>query len=262
MAREDPDDRLLKLETIPNFRDYGGWRAAGGVLRRGTLWRSAHHAEASASDLETVAGLGLAAIVDLRGDGERAAQPCRRPPDFQARVVFASGDTAGVAPHIEAAGGALDGAMAEAIMRGAYATMPWRDALVAGLRLYFAELAASEGPTLVHCVAGKDRTGFAVALLHRLLGVSEADAMADYLLTNDPARLEVRKAQVASALAARYGRQVPDDALDALVGVRADYLATAFAAIAERHGSLAAYARDVLGVGDAGRDALARRLLA
>jgi protein-tyrosine phosphatase len=261
MALDDRDDRLLRLASIANFRDYGGYRAAGGVLRRGSLWRSAHHAEASDSDLETVAGLALAAVIDLRGDGERSAHPCRRPAGFAARVLFAPGDTAGVAPHIEAAGAALDEATAVAIMRQSYAAMPWRPAMAAALRLYFSELAGTEGATLVHCVAGKDRTGFAVAVLHHLLGVGADDIMADYLLTNDPSRLELRKAQVASALAARYGRPLPDAAVEAIVGVRADYLETAFAAIGDRHGTLAAYARDVLCVTSAMRTALERRLL-
>jgi protein-tyrosine phosphatase len=46
-------------------------------------------------------------------------------------------------------------------------------------------VAATEGPAYVHCAAGKDRTGVAVALMLRLAGVSRADVMADYLASND-----------------------------------------------------------------------------
>ncbi len=45
------------------------------------------------------------------------------------------------------------------------------------------EIAAVDGPALVHCAAGKDRTGVSVALVLRLLGVDRDDVVHDYLLT-------------------------------------------------------------------------------
>src|SRR3546814_11379851 len=77
-------------------------------------------------------------------------------------------------------------------MTDTYAGMPYRPALVATLRLYLAALVEYDAPSLVHCVAGKDRTGFAVAIVHRLLGVHEDDLMHDYLLTNTSGKLEER----------------------------------------------------------------------
>lgn len=47
------------------------------------------------------------------------------------------------------------------------------------------EVAGADGPVLVHCAAGKDRTGIGVALVLRLLGVDHGQVVADYLLTND-----------------------------------------------------------------------------
>jgi protein tyrosine/serine phosphatase len=46
------------------------------------------------------------------------------------------------------------------------------------------EIASADGPVLVHCAAGKDRTGIGVALVLRLLGVGRDEVIADYLLTD------------------------------------------------------------------------------
>ena len=173
-------DRVLPLSGIHNFRDYGGYAVEdGGRLRQGLLWRSAHHEQATDADLGAVDALGLETVIDLRGDDEREMHPCRRSDNFSARVLFAGGVTAGLAPHLQAAGGAIDVATARARMIDTYAGMPYRSALVATLRLYLAALAEYDAPSLVHCVAGKDRTGFAVAIVHRLVGVHEDDLMHD-----------------------------------------------------------------------------------
>ena len=137
-------------------------------------------------------------------------QPCRRSDNFSARVLFAGGVTAGLAPHLQAAGGAIDVETARARMIDTYAGMPYRSALVATLRLYLAALAEHDAPSLVHCVAGKDRTGFAVAIVHRLVGVHEDDLMHDYLLTNTAGKIEERIAQGAAHIRARYGAEIKD----------------------------------------------------
>ena len=64
---------------------------------------------------------------------------------------------------------------------------------------------------LVHCAAGKDRTGILAALTHHVAGVHPDDITADYLLTNDPERLARRLPQVKDAIHEISGR-VPDDA--------------------------------------------------
>lgn len=241
------DDRILPLTGIHNFRDYGGYATEdGGKLRRGILWRSAHHEQASDADLDAVKTLGLETIVDLRGDDERAAHPCRRPEGFSARVMFAPGITAGLAPHLAAAKTGITAEVARERMIATYTDMPYRPVLVESLRLYLAALAEYDSPSLVHCVAGKDRTGFAVALVHRLLGVHDDDVMADYLLTNVAGRIEERVAQGGEAIRARYGGDIKDDAIRTLMMVNPAYLDASFAAIRERHGSIRQYAEDVL----------------
>src|SRR3546814_13905619 len=71
-------DRVLSLSGVHNFRDYGGYDVeGGGRLRDGVLWRSAHHVEADDDDLAAIDALGIETVIDLRGDDEREAHPCR-----------------------------------------------------------------------------------------------------------------------------------------------------------------------------------------
>lgn len=255
--------RVQPLEGVHNFRDYGGYRASAGMLRRGLLYRSGQHAGASATDLDRIHALDLRTVVDLRGDAERAAAPCVRHPEFGAEVLFAPGETAGIelAPHEEAGIGIATADEARAAMTRLYQNMPFRPVLVKSLRLYMAALADGDGASLVHCLAGKDRTGLAVAVVHDLLGVHPDDIMADYLLTNSAGNQRARIESAAEGIRQRYGAAMSDDAIVTLMSVEAAYLDTAMAAIRERHGSVADYARDVLGADDRWRARVEARLV-
>ena len=244
--------RILPLEGIRNFRDYGGYAAADGTtVKRRTLWRSGHHHGATRADLEAVDALGLCAVVDLRGDSERAAFPCDRHPAFAANVLFEPGETAGLsgaAAHEAAGEGVRTGAESRTAMVRLNEGMPWRPVLVASMKLYFAELAAGQGPILLHCVAGKDRTGLAAWLTHHALGVHPDDAMADYLLTNVATDLAGRMALGAETVRARYGPQMDDAAVLALMSVAPEYISAGLKLIRERHGSYDNYLEEVVGV--------------
>lgn len=259
------NDRLLPLEGIRNFRDYGGYAGVGGArVKRGLLWRSGHHCEATPADLERVAALGLATIVDLRGDSERALYPCLRHEDFAGEVLFHPGETAGLsgaAAHEAAGQGVRTGAEARAAMVRLNEGMPWRPVLVESLKLYFAALASGRGPSLLHCVAGKDRTGLAAYLAHHVLGVHPDDAMADYLLTNQATDVAARIAQGVDGLRERYGLAMDDEAAFALMSVAPEYLGAALAAIEDKHGGIDPYLEAVLGVGPQQRAAIRNQLL-
>jgi protein-tyrosine phosphatase len=250
------DSRLLPLENVHNFRDYGGYAVAGGArIKAGLLWRSAQHGEASDGDLAAIDALGLATVVDLRGGSERLAAPCRRGPGFTAQVWHQDGETAGLGLHVEAAGGNLDAESARQAMLGLYTHLPYRENLRPMLSCYFRALARDSRPSLVHCVAGKDRTGFAVAVLQRMLGVHHDDVMADYLLTNSASRLEERIASGEMQQRA-YAKGRDESTIRALWGVEEAYLDAAFAALDERFDSVDAYLEEVLEIGAAEREAL------
>lgn len=243
--------RVLSFSGIHNFRDYGGYHGRDGArVKAGRLYRSGQHLDADQDDLVRVAALGLSTVVDLRGKSERAAHPCPRPGGFEALVLFADGETAGsvTAPHVEAARQVSTADDAHRAMVNLYQQMPFRPYLVEIFRAYFKALAERDGPSLVHCLAGKDRTGLIVALLHDMLGVHRDDIMADYLLTNTAGNIDARIAAGATTVRANFGHDMSDDAVRTLMSVDATYLNAGFESILVKHGSLAAYRRAVLDV--------------
>ena len=257
----DPADeeRVLALEGVHNFRDFGAYRVAGGGrLRRGLLWRSGQHFGATDADLARIAALGLAHVVDLRSAAERARHPCRRAPGFAAAVhvgeerARADATAEQHAPHVDAARAQRfrDPAAMRERMRRNYGAIVTAPELTGTMRRYLALLAAGDGPVLVNCMAGKDRTGVAVAMAQLAAGVHRDDVIADYLLTNTAGDAEARIAAGREAVEAVTG-PLGDDVLRVLMGVEADYLESAFALVSERHGSIDAFLRDVLGADDA-----------
>ncbi|MDO7842285.1 tyrosine-protein phosphatase [Sphingomonas immobilis] len=253
-------DRLVECRRIFNFRDYGGYATPHGRLRERRLFRSAQHFDATPEDLATVAGLGLGAVIDLRGKSERIAAPCPRPDGFDAEVILIEDETVTQAPHVEAARGAMDADQARESMMNTYRTMPFRPVLMELYTRYFARLADLDRPTLIHCLAGKDRTGIAVALLHHLVGVHPDDMMADYLLTNITGNIEARVAAGGLHIKAIFG-DMTDDGLRALMSVEPRYLQNGFAAMVERYGSIDGYLRDGLGVTPEQREKIIARLV-
>jgi protein-tyrosine phosphatase len=240
--------RILPLAGVHNFRDFGGYGGADGrEVKRGWLWRSAQHGDGTPADLEQIAALGITAVVDLRGPSEREAKPCRRASGFDPQVFVYPEETAGLALHTEAADGVITSAEARSAMIRLYEGIAFRPNLVPMLRCYFEVLLRAEGPSLVHCVAGKDRTGFAVALVQHALGVGRGDIAGDYLLTNRAGNIEARIAAGGAQIRAHRG-PIADDTIRVLMGVDPAYLETAFAAAEARHGSLDAYLADVIGI--------------
>jgi protein tyrosine/serine phosphatase len=92
-------------------------------------------------------------------------------------------------------------------------------------------------------------------MLHLATGVHRDDVIADYVLTNSAGDVEARIAAGAETIKATAG-ELDEEILRILMGVEAEYLETALDKIAEKHGSIDGYLRDVLGVDDALREKL------
>lgn len=166
---------FLAVDGIHNFRDYGGWLTAeGGQVRRGLLYRSGQHVGASDADLALIAALGIRTVIDLRGTSERERNPCRRSEDFSAEVLAHDGETSSSPPHMDVGPDTTTADFARERMLAVYTRMPQNPAMQAMFARYLRALAARDGASLVHCFAGKDRTGIAATLLLHLLGVRPA----------------------------------------------------------------------------------------
>ena len=254
--------RLHRFDALDNFRDYGDYAVAGGRrIRPGRLYRSAHHARLSDGDLDRLAGFGIATVVDMRRPVERRRQPSRRPPGFSAAVIENDHDPGGEAPHITFLKTAeLTAESGRRFMTDTYRRLPFEPAHLDLFQRYFEAVAGDDGPVLIHCAAGKDRTGLLAALTHHLLGVHRDDLVDDYLLTNQAVDLEARAPDIADQLKALSGRRADTAAVVAFMGVEAGYLEAAIGAMTDRFGSVDAYLERGLGVDAARRDRILARL--
>jgi len=146
------------------------------------------------------------------------------------------------------AAGSLSAADAREIMRESYRSYVRLN--THSFRTLFAHLLQDHAPLVIHCTAGKDRTGFACALVLHALGVPDDIIAEDYLLTNrfyrrDPAS----------------GTDLPEDVREAIGSVEASYLVAAFEAIHADFGDLESYLKDGLSLGESERAALRGRYL-
>lgn len=251
------------FEALDNFRDFGGRPLRDGRrVRRGRLYRAAHQARLTEGDLAALERLGLGCVVDLRRPGERRDQPSRRPTGFDGLVIEGGVDDGLEAPHLTfLRTGELTPEAGRRFMIRTYAELMFDPAHLEVFSRYFRRLAESDRPVLIHCAAGKDRTGALAALTLSLLGVERDQVLEDYLETNRAVDLVGRAPAVARQIETRLGRRPSEDAVVAFLGVEAAYLETAFAAVEARYGGLEAYAAEVLGVDEAMRARLVERLV-
>lgn len=263
MIRNQTAGPFVPTEGIHNLRDYGGYAAAHGAqVRTGLLFRSGQHMEASDSDLETIRALDIRTIIDLRGTSERTSFPCRRHTAFDAHVIAYDGETSNSPPH-EGGGGKVEMTPEKARERmiAVYTRMPVNPAMIDMFSRYFRALDERDGGSLVHCFAGKDRTGIAASLLLHVLGVHKDDIVAEFLRTNDAPTQEILERQSLPRMEAHYGTIAPE-ALRNLMGVREDYIETYWTALIRDHGSIDAYLEQRLGVDETRKARLRDRLLA
>lgn len=256
-------NRTWPLDGVVNFRDFGGYETAeGGRVATGLLFRSAHFAAASEADLDKLHALEAHAVVDLRRPEEREREPNRWPGD---RAVTISNDDGQMELPAHVAVMMQSDLTAEGVahfMHTAYSHYPYEPRYHDLFKRFLNTLVATDRPVVIHCAAGKDRTGVGCALALWALGVPRDAIFADYEMTNTAVDLEARLPILQASMEERIGRKVSADALRPMIGVRADYLAAALAAIDARSGSVEAYLETEMGIGSAERAKLRARLVA
>ena len=256
-------DPFIPTDGIHNFRDYGGWTGAGGrTVKTGLLYRSGQHVGASDADLATFAALGIRTVIDLRGTSERMRNPCRRIEGWDGDVLFFDGETSSSPPHMDVDASVTTAAFARDRMMAVYTRMPRNPAMRDMFARYLRVLAERDGASLVHCFAGKDRTGMAATLLLHILGASPADQRAEFLLTNASPTFEVLAAQSVPGIEERLGRKLDAEAKRALLEVDIDYLDRFLEIAVEDFGSLDGWLEGAIGVDEELREALRDRYLA
>ncbi len=259
------ETRFLPFEGIENFRDFGAYNSArfGGHVRSGILLRSANHSTASDADLDALNALSLAAVVDLRRPLERDKRPSRRPEGFGFSVIENDDQADDQFYHnqfFEGPDPDVDALMD--VRLTAYRNMPYRPRHLDLFRRFFAAVLADKGPVLIHCMAGKDRTGLLAALMQHVLGVHPDDIMADYMLSEARIDIPARAEEIRHELRQRFGRDYAPGIAELLAGVREPLLQAALDVITERSGDLNAYLLHDIGLSDTDQERLRARLLA
>jgi protein-tyrosine phosphatase len=230
--------------TSLNFRDLGGLPASGGQVRPGTLYRSEGPTNFSASQFADVQALGIRAIVDLRSAQERKNVPHQwHGPDCTWLGLDVDADLR-VFGHEgrERLRQGLDPAIAIETMIETYRSIP--AALACHWRVIAETIGAGGVPVLVNCTAGKDRTGVAVAFLLELIGVPRDAIMQDYLASNIFGENMFRAGTIEAGFMGSYGFMPSPGQIQALVGVRSEYLEAAWAQIDLGRSGLAGYFKD------------------
>ena len=243
--------RLIALEGGCNFRDIGGYRTLDGrTVRWGQVYRAGVLSYFTAGDRDRLVGLGVRVICDLRRVEEREREPTAWPADATHALSWEDGPDAPTirgyfARHPHSAAGM------RAAMIDLYRALPaW---MAPRMRGFLECLSSGKTPLIVHCAAGKDRTGIAVAVLLALLGVPRDLIIEDYLLTNHTTDYEQF---VLSRQAARMGvphakhplLELGEDIRRVLFGAQLEFLDAALQQIDRDFGAVDAYVSSIVGV--------------
>ncbi len=240
--------RRIPLAGTPNFRDLGGYETADGrTVKWRRIYRSGTLAELTDDDHIQLNDLNLGRIYDLRTDDEREKYPSRLPAGPQVVSLAIHGRDIVREEEFDL----------EAYLRS-LTSQDLANGIQESYRIFVTRFAhqykalfdhletQGDDAGLIHCAAGKDRTGVACALVLHVLGVPRDTILEDYTLTNqflDQDYRTNRKAQLIPD-----GIEIDVDLEDTLFDARHDYIQAAFDAIDSDFGSLDAYLTDALGV--------------
>lgn len=257
-------ERRLALDGQPNFRDLGGYQSADGrTVRWGQLFRSGALTDLTPADQEMLQNLELRVVCDFRTPLEREREPHEFGKNSPPEQIAVSRE--------QLAGALQPDDMRERMSTGNFDELEigtllidGNDAFATSHRSPFRNMiqvaaAAENYPLLVNCTAGKDRAGFAAAVLLLALGVPRTTIEHDYLLSGYFRRED--SAQKMKMIRQQLPPEVDVAVLRPLFETRPAYIQAAFAAIDRDWGSDTGFLRDGLGLSEAQIQTMRDRLL-
>lgn len=262
-SRIEGVDGVVTLSGIHNFRDVAGpgYRVApsgsgsSGTMARGIVFRSAA-ISATDGDVGVIESLGVTTIVDLRTESELSQQPDVPIPGAENVWVDILQGNSTAATLMNSGIVTVEEARSE--MGRTYELFVVGDDERRAFGRAITTVAASSGASIVHCTAGKDRTGWTSAILQLLAGVSEDDVVADYLLSQ-------KNTQELTDAIMQYVRvKMPHqaDAIEALLGVDEANIRLSLGALHKEFGDIRRYLVEGAGVDSAAVEDLEARLRA
>lgn len=240
--------RHLNLTGATNFRDLGGYPTREGrSVRWRQIFRSNHLGQLTEDDIAVLRDLGLKTAFDFRGVHERMPAMCNHEGITVHSLPVEPATLLTLRDALKK--GDLTQEETREIMRESYRDYVRHN--TASFRSLFSHLIEDHAPLVIHCTAGKDRTGFASALILHALGVDDGLILEDYLLTTQYYPPE--------KAAANYG--LPDNVRTVIGMVHASYLEAAFDAVRAGYGDIDTYLTEGLGMGPRERAELRARYL-
>ena len=175
-------ERILPLKSVPNFRDIGGYPTKDGyAIRWNQVYRSSALDNLSVEDSKHLEEIGIQLLCDVRTIEEYQSHP-DKVPDSMTVMNFAPASDDNV--WIVLARLLFQAGFLENLLLDLYQRVMIEDnpQVIKGI---FEQLADADNfPIVIHCAAGKDRTGITIALLLAFLGVADETILADYTLSN------------------------------------------------------------------------------
>lgn len=246
--KDMPKIRRLKFRGAKNLRDLGGYRTVDGkTVRWGILYRSDGLYKLTKRDLKRLSALALDSVIDFRAAHEKERRPDRLPAGIYIRLVeIPILDSTTKVWHESSRDVAKNFTSSDSSTYLRATNHELATKFTPEIAQFLGTLASTKGrPVLFHCAAGKDRTGFAAAVLLRILGVPQDVVMEDYLLTNQYFLASHRWNLVLMRLL-KGGRFMT--MVRTFMEANPAYLNAAFETIDEQYGSFENYVRDGLGL--------------
>ena len=249
------------LICAPNFRDLGGARVTDGrIVRYGRVFRSEAILRPRQEDIDALARHKIGLVFDLRSASEAASHPNSFMRSQGAEILAFN-----VGTDVRAKGTFWDllsqdasPPTVQALLQKIYRAIPL--AVAPALRTLFERLDSGAPPLLLHCAAGKDRTGVVSAMLLQALGAPREAVVEDYLETRN--RLTERwVAQSTKTMTEVAGGPLHAESLDMLIGVRRDFLEHSFCWMERKFGDADNFLRVEAGLTDDRRSRIRDRLL-
>ncbi len=228
---------------VTNFRDFGGYASSfGGTVKTGQLFRSGQLARLSDAQKKSLLDYDFRVIGDLRYAVEREREASPWPEHYADRIQAHNANRDESAPHValltnpDAAPEDID-----AFYKELNTTLPHNPVYHKLFVSVMNRMAEEGGPALVHCTAGKDRTGIMVALIQHLLGVSREDMREDFMRSVNSKRLLATAPLIQNAIHRDFGHKPSLEMVERLLLVREEYIDWALDSILEAHGSIDDY---------------------